>query len=83
MAFLGLTVAGLFRIRRRSPPVGYATPFFPVTPVLFLVSVVLVLVLLAGGRPREAALGVAVVALGLPAYGFFRKRKIHHDRDFQ
>jgi len=74
VAFLGLVVAGLFRIRRRSAPAGYATPFFPATPVLFLVSIVLVLALLAGGRPREAALGVAVVALGLPAYAFFRRR---------
>ena len=36
--------------------------------MLFLASVGLVLALLAGGRPREAALGVAVVALGAPVY---------------
>jgi len=75
VVFLGLTVAGLFRLRRRSPPASYSTPFYPLTPVLFLVSVVLVLVLLAAGRPREAALGTAVVALGIPAYFVFRKKK--------
>ena len=75
VVFLGLTVAGLFRLRRRSPPAGYATPLYPVTPVLFLVSIALVLVLLGAGRPLEAALGVAVVALGLPAYVLFRKKR--------
>jgi len=68
VAFLALTVAGLVRLRRSSPPAGYATPLYPLTPMLFLASVGLVLALLAGGRPREAALGVAVVALGIPVH---------------
>ena len=36
-------------------------------------GLVLVLVLLAAGRPREAALGVGVVALGIPVYALFRR----------
>jgi APA family basic amino acid/polyamine antiporter len=75
VAFLGLTVTGLFRLRRRAPPAAYSTPFYPLTPILFLASIALVLVLLAGGRPREAALGVAVVALGVPAYTLLRRRR--------
>jgi APA family basic amino acid/polyamine antiporter len=75
VAFLGLTVAGLLRLRARGPAAAYATPFYPWPPVLFLASVTFVLLLLAGGRPREAALGVAVVALGLPAYTLLRRRK--------
>jgi len=68
VAFLALTVAGLFRLRRTSPAAAYATPLYPLTPILFLASVVLVLALLAAGRPLEAALGVGVVALGIPVY---------------
>jgi APA family basic amino acid/polyamine antiporter len=75
VAFLALTVIGLFRLRRTSPPPAYSTPLYPVTPVLFLASVALVLVLLAGGRPREAALGVGVVALGVPVYALLRRRR--------
>jgi len=75
VAFLGLAVAGLFRLRRRSPSAAYSTPFYPVTPILFLASVVLILALLAMGRPREAALGVGVVALGLPVYSMLRRGK--------
>ncbi len=68
VAFLALTVAGLFRLRRASRPTDYATPLYPLTPMLFLASVAVVLALMAAGRPREAALGVAVVALGVPVY---------------
>jgi len=75
VAFLGLTAVGLFRLRRREASPGYTTPFYPLTPILFLVSIALVLVLLGAGRPREAALGTAVVALGLPTYALFRKKK--------
>jgi APA family basic amino acid/polyamine antiporter len=71
--FLGLMVAGLFGLRRRAPPAEYSAPGYPLTPILFLASVVLVLVLLLASRPREALLGVAVAVLGLPAYYFFRK----------
>ena len=74
VGFLALTVLGLVRLRRRTPSAAYATPFYPLTPLLFLTSVALVLVLLAGGRPREAALGVAVVALGVPVYFLFARR---------
>jgi APA family basic amino acid/polyamine antiporter len=74
VAFLGLTVFGLVRLKRRLPKVAYETPLYPVPPVLFLVSITLVLILLAAGRPREAALGVAVVAAGVPAYLLLRRR---------
>ena len=57
VAFLGLTVAGLFRMRRRSAAAAF-----------FLASILVVLALLAAGRPLQAGLGVAVVALGWPIY---------------
>ena len=66
--FVGLTVAALFRIRRRSPDSPYRTWGYPFTPVLFLVLVALLLILLAGHNPLQAALGVGIVALGAPVY---------------
>jgi basic amino acid/polyamine antiporter, APA family len=71
VAFLGLTVVGLFRLRRTAPEGSFVTPFFPWTPALFLLSIVLVLALLLGGQPKETALGVVVAALGIPVYRFF------------
>jgi APA family basic amino acid/polyamine antiporter len=61
VAFVALTVAGLYRLPLRVP--GH-----PVTPLGFLALLATILVLLAAGRPFEAALGTAVVALGIPVY---------------
>jgi APA family basic amino acid/polyamine antiporter len=73
--FVGLTVAGLFRIRQRSGAAAYSTWGYPVTPVVFLTLVVLMLLLLARHNPLQAALGVGIVALGVPVYLIaFRRR---------
>jgi basic amino acid/polyamine antiporter, APA family len=69
VVFVALTVAGLFVLRRRDPAGAvYRTPGYPVTPVIFLTLVAVLLVLLGGHNPLEAALGVGVVCLGLPVY---------------
>lgn len=65
VAFLGLTVVGLLRLRRREGRPGSAGAVF------FLFCIVVVLTTLGAGRPFESALGVAVVALGWPAYRLF------------
>jgi APA family basic amino acid/polyamine antiporter len=67
--FVGLTVAALFVLRRREVADGaYRTPGYPVTPVIFLVLVAVLLILLAGHNPMQAALGVGIVGLGAPVY---------------
>ena len=76
VVFLALTVAAVYVFRRRGgPSPGYLTPGYPFTPLVFLALVALLLVLLGGGRPREAALGVAVVAAGLPVYFLIFRRQ--------
>lgn len=68
--FLGLTVTGLFILRRRprSSESVILTPGYPATPVAFLILIAIMLVLLATRSPREAALGCVVVLLGWPVY---------------
>ena len=69
IVFIGLTIIALFKLRRRrSDDVGYLTPGYPLTPIVFLVLVALMLVLLGGNKPDQAFYGVAVVSLGLPFY---------------
>ncbi|HKS30257.1 MAG TPA: amino acid permease [Pyrinomonadaceae bacterium] len=70
LIFIGLTVAALFLFRRRAQgaELKYRTPGYPVTPLIFLLLILLLLVLLAGNNPGQAALGLLVVALGLPIY---------------
>ena len=74
--FIELTVAGLFVLRRRDrADAGYRTPGYPVTPLIFLVLVAVLLLLLAGHNPLQAALGAGIVGLGLPVYLVaFRRR---------
>ena len=80
VVFIAFTVAALFVLRRREPNVGYLTPGYPVTPVIFLVLILLLLILLGGNNPKQAFLGVGVVALGLPVYFFlFRPKRRQFD----
>ncbi|HJP92146.1 MAG TPA: amino acid permease, partial [Pyrinomonadaceae bacterium] len=78
VVFIALTVAALFKFRREeSSNARYLTPGYPVTPAIFLVMIVLLLVLIGGNNPKQAFLGVAVVALGLPVYLFlFRNKRL-------
>ena len=73
--FVTLTVAGLFVLRRRGGPAEYLTPFYPLTPAVYLVLSAGLLLLLASGSPRQALLGVAAVAAGLPVYYIFSRRR--------
>ena len=76
VAFVGLTVGALIVLRRRrGNDAPYRTPWYPVTPVVFLVLVVATLLLLAGHSPRQAALGVGIVALGIPVYALTLRGK--------
>lgn len=76
--FIALTVAALFVLRRRaSESIIYRTPGYPVTPAIFLLLIALLLFLLGGHSPKQASLGVCVVALGLPVYYLlFRDRHV-------
>jgi APA family basic amino acid/polyamine antiporter len=69
VAFVALTVVGLFRLPRPTGDV-FRVPGYPVTPIGFLALLLTILALVAAGRPLEAALGVAVVAMGIPVYLF-------------
>ena len=77
VAFLGLTVAGVYVVDREVfPNAAPATriPGYPVTPLFFLVPIVLLLALLAADDPWHALAGLGVVTLGIPVYelGFRR-----------
>ena len=74
--FYGMTVAGLFVLRRNRPDAErpYRAWGYPVVPFLFvLVSIAFVLHTLANQR-AEALAGLGIIALGLPAYGWWRRR---------
>ena len=72
--FIGLTVAGLFVIRRRAGGDGFRSSGYPWTAILFLVLVVVLLALLLLRSPVQALLGLGVVALGIPCFRLLRFR---------
>lgn len=77
LAFNALTVVGLFRLRRTRPdaPRPYRTWGYPVTPAVYLAVSAFFLVYIFVGAPSNACVGLALVALGLPAYAWFRRRQ--------
>jgi len=71
LVFLALTVAAVFVLRRRSPDQPLlAIPGYPVSPLMFLVPVLVVIVLQIMGDPLRASIGLLVVALGVPVSGW-------------
>lgn len=78
--FFALLAVGLFALRRRS---GYRPPYaiwgFPAVPLVFAVSSGLIVLNQVVSEPRESAVGLALVALGLPVYlVWMRTRHANH-----
>ena len=77
MGFIALAAAALFPIRRRHPDGGgFRVPGYPTTPILFVVLIAAVVLMVAMNRPRQALLGLGIVALGWPAYGLAARRDV-------
>lgn len=79
--FFGLIVATVFRYRHRdaTDPAGaqhatYRAPGYPVLPALFDIIAAYVVVSAILSNPRNAALGVVLMALGIPAFLFWRRQ---------
>ncbi len=68
--FIGLTVAGLFKIHKIEFS-GYKTFLFPFTPIFFIVVTAFVSLMIAMRNPLQSFLGVGVVLLGIPVYYWF------------
>ncbi len=72
--FFGLIVCTVFVYRRRDTggTVAYRTPGYPLLPALFVVCAAFVVVSVVWSNPFNAMLGVALMALGVPAFFFWR-----------
>jgi basic amino acid/polyamine antiporter, APA family len=74
VVFHAMTAAAVFVLRRRRPevPRPYRTWGYPVVPALFILACLLLIANTLQASPRESLIGLALVALGLPAYAMFR-----------
>ncbi len=76
--FYGLGAASVFAYRRKYPDLArpYLVPAYPWTPLLFVLAAAALVVNVIVSTPGNAAVGLGIVALGLPAYFIWRTRRI-------
>jgi basic amino acid/polyamine antiporter, APA family len=72
--FYALGAACVFVLRRTKPQAErpFRVPGYPWTPILFIVAAVALVANTIATQPGRAAVGIAVVLLGLPAYFVWR-----------
>jgi APA family basic amino acid/polyamine antiporter len=75
--FFGLTGLALFVFRRRERSEGFRTPGHPVTTAVFTLACWLVVIGTVAKAPRDSAIGLGILAAGLPAYWFWSSRRAH------
>jgi basic amino acid/polyamine antiporter, APA family len=82
--FFGSTAATLFvfraRERRGAEPMNirFRMPGYPLGPIVFIVAALYVVGGAITSNPSNAARGAALIALGLPVYHFWNKRRLSH-----
>jgi APA family basic amino acid/polyamine antiporter len=76
LIFYVLTIAGIFRLRKKQPDAErpYRVPGYPVVPALYIVGATVVLVLLFVYRPATTWPGLVITILGLPVYLLLRRK---------
>jgi len=74
-----LTVAGLFKLRRKGN-IPYKSPGFPIAQLVFMLVGVSILLLSWFKRPVESSIALGTVAIGIPVYWIFKRdRRPHTD----
>jgi APA family basic amino acid/polyamine antiporter len=76
--FFALAGMAIFTYRRREPnaPRPFRTPGYPLTPVLFIVSALAIVLNTVITQPQRGLIGLGGVALGIPVYYFWRSRRV-------
>lgn len=74
LVFLALAAGALFVVRGRNPDAGvFRAPWYPVTPAVFILLVLMIVGMVAVNRPVQALAGLTVVLAGLVAYARFAR----------
>jgi APA family basic amino acid/polyamine antiporter len=72
----GATAAGVFILRRKMPdaPRPYKVWGYPVVPAIFILFCITLIVITIFSKPREALLGLGLIASGIPFYFYWTKK---------
>jgi APA family basic amino acid/polyamine antiporter len=75
--WFALAALAIFAYRRREPdaPRPFRTPGYPVTPILFVLAALVIVVNTIVAQPVQSLIGLALALLGVPAYLWWRPRK--------
>jgi APA family basic amino acid/polyamine antiporter len=73
--FFGLTAATLFVFRRAGPSPGFSAPLYPVTPALFCLAAIYVVIGSVVSAPVNAAIGAALLLSGIPVFLVWHERR--------
>jgi APA family basic amino acid/polyamine antiporter len=71
-----MATASVIVLRRKRPdlPRPYRTLGYPVVPVLFVATAILLEVFTLKQSPRESIAGIVLILLGLPCYYYWKRR---------
>jgi APA family basic amino acid/polyamine antiporter len=74
--YYGATTLGVFILRRKMPdaPRPYKVWGYPVVPAIFILFCVVLIFNTIVTRPREAAIGLTLILLGVPFYWRFNRK---------
>lgn len=74
--FYGAGAAAVIALRIAQPHAvrPFRVPLYPVTPALFVLASMVIVVNTIVAQPMQAMLGIGMVLLGVPAYLFWRRR---------
>lgn len=77
--FYALGAAALFYYRRAEPDMRrpFRVPGYPVTPAVFILSALAVVISTLISQPGRAAVGLGILLAGTPAYAIWRRRRIN------
>jgi APA family basic amino acid/polyamine antiporter len=82
LIFYILTIAGVFRLRRKRPDLKrpYKVIGYPFVPAIYIVLGLVVLYMLFAYRAATTWPGLVIVLLGVPVYAFLKRRQAHEVR---
>ncbi|MBC7789893.1 MAG: amino acid permease [Anaerolineae bacterium] len=74
--FYGLGALAIFSYRRKAPNAArpFSVPGYPITPILFVASAAAIVLNTLMTQPGRALIGLGAVAIGVPAYFFWRAK---------
>ena len=75
--FYGASALAVMIMRKREPslPRSYKVIGYPVTPFLFCIFCLLLIGVTLESQPKEALSGLGLIALGIPFYFFWKRKK--------